>query len=104
MQADAGALQAEVRLKSLLTLALEELPDVPLYYNVHDLCKILKAVAPSQDAFRSALVNAGRPPSGRWSVSKDALIFRYTMRICPEQCMLDLAWSLIHGILFYELC
>lgn len=59
VQSTPHAFQAEVRLKSLLTLALEELPDVPLYYNVHDLCKILKAVAPSQDAFRSALVNAG---------------------------------------------
>ena len=57
---DSPAFQSKQRLVSLLTLALEELPDVPLYYNVHDLAKALKAVAPPQDAFRSALVNAGQ--------------------------------------------
>lgn len=54
-----GEYQAQAKLRSLLTLALEELADVPLYYNLHDLAKLLKTQAPPQDTFRSALVNAG---------------------------------------------
>ena len=57
-----GEYQARPKLTSLLTLALEELPDVPLYYNLHDLAKLLKTQAPPQDTFRSALVNAGTFP------------------------------------------
>jgi len=62
-----GGYQAAAKLNSLLTLALEELADVPLYYNLHDLAKLLKTQAPPQDTFRSALVNAGitPPPPGR---------------------------------------
>lgn len=40
-------------------LAAEELPDAPLYYNLHDVAKTIRTTAPSADTFRSALVNAG---------------------------------------------
>jgi tRNA G26 N,N-dimethylase Trm1 len=67
--------QAGAKLNSLLTLALEELPDVPLYYNLHDLAKLLKTIATPQDTFRSALVNAGESSSSArepraWACSK----------------------------------
>jgi hypothetical protein len=43
----------------MLALAAEELPDAPLYYNLHDVAKSVKLSAPPADTFRSALVNAG---------------------------------------------
>jgi len=43
----------------MLAMALEELPDAPLYYNLHDVAKSVKLSAPPVDTFRSALVNAG---------------------------------------------
>ncbi len=43
----------------MLAMALEELPDAPLYYNLHDVAKSVKLSAPPADTFRSALVNAG---------------------------------------------
>jgi len=44
---------------SILTAVSEELPDVPLYFNLHDMCKTLRTTAPRSEVFRSALVNAG---------------------------------------------
>jgi tRNA (guanine26-N2/guanine27-N2)-dimethyltransferase len=49
---------------SLLTTVSEELPDVPLYFNLHDTCKLLRTTAPRSEVFRSALVNAGFRVSG----------------------------------------
>ncbi len=37
----------------------EELPDVPLYYNLHELCKAVHCSSPRAEVLRSALVNAG---------------------------------------------
>ena len=47
------------KIHSILTAASEELPDAPLYLNLHDVCKTLRCTPPRHDAFRSALVNAG---------------------------------------------
>jgi tRNA (guanine26-N2/guanine27-N2)-dimethyltransferase len=43
----------------MLTQAADELPDAPLYYNLHDLCKTLKCTPPKTELFRSAIINAG---------------------------------------------
>jgi tRNA (guanine26-N2/guanine27-N2)-dimethyltransferase len=37
----------------------EELPDVPLYYSLHDVCKTVHCTAPKAQVFRSAIINAG---------------------------------------------
>lgn len=58
-QAEPGRYPAAAKLRSILTAAGEELPDAPLYYNLHSLCKTLHTTPPSADLFRSALVNAG---------------------------------------------
>ena len=58
-QADPGRYASYAKLRALLVLASEEVPDAPLYYNLHDLSKTIRVTAPPADAFRSALVNAG---------------------------------------------
>ena len=62
------SLPAFDKLHSLLTAAGEELPDCPLYLNLHDVCKTLRATVPRSDVFRSALVNAGYRWAG-WGVA-----------------------------------
>jgi tRNA G26 N,N-dimethylase Trm1 len=42
------------RIRGLLNMVLEELPDAPLYYNLHDVCKTVKATAMKADIFRWA--------------------------------------------------
>lgn len=59
MQADKSNFQAYSKVRGLLTSASEELPDVPLYYNLHTICKTLHVTPPANNIVRSALVNAG---------------------------------------------
>lgn len=47
------------RLKGLLTTVAEELPDAPLYFNHHDICKTLKCTPFKSELLRSAILNAG---------------------------------------------
>lgn len=44
--------------------SLQELPDVPLFLSLHNLCATLKCTSPSAIMFRSALINAGYRISG----------------------------------------
>jgi tRNA (guanine26-N2/guanine27-N2)-dimethyltransferase len=52
------------RLVGLLTSCAEELPDAPLYLDLHDVCKTLKCTAPRAEVFKSALLNGGYRVSG----------------------------------------
>ncbi|KAL4430759.1 hypothetical protein ABPG75_006015 [Micractinium tetrahymenae] len=61
---DKDSLPAYNKLHSILTAVSEELPDCPLYFNLHDMCKTLRSSAPKADVFKSALVNAGYRASG----------------------------------------
>ena len=65
MQADKGNFQAYSKVRGLLTSASEELPDVPLYYNLHTMCKTLRVTPPGNSTVRSAIVNAGARPRRR---------------------------------------
>ena len=47
------------RLHGLLTSVSEELPDVPLYYTLPDLCSTLHCACPPTIKMKAALVNAG---------------------------------------------
>lgn len=47
------------RMKGMLTVAAEELPDVPLYYQQDRLCAMVKTGSGKMTVFRSALLNAG---------------------------------------------
>mmetsp|Transcript_27832 Transcript_27832/g.49727 ORF Transcript_27832/g.49727 Transcript_27832/m.49727 type:complete len:523 (-) Transcript_27832:218-1786(-) len=47
------------QISSIMTTVLEELLDVPLYLNTHEMSKTLKCTPPKHELFRSALVNAG---------------------------------------------
>ena len=47
------------KIHGLLMNCLEELPDVPLYLDLHSVCKTVKASIPRHDVFKSALINAG---------------------------------------------
>lgn len=38
---------------------MQELPDVPLFVSLHNLCATLKCTSPSAVIFRSAVINAG---------------------------------------------
>lgn len=52
------------RIVAVLTTISEELPDVPLFLCLHNLCATLKCTSPSAVMFRSAVLNAGYRISG----------------------------------------
>ncbi|XP_044505134.1 probable tRNA (guanine(26)-N(2))-dimethyltransferase 2 isoform X2 [Mangifera indica] len=52
------------RISAVLTTISEELPDVPLFLSLHNLCSTLKCTSPSAVIFRSAVINAGYRISG----------------------------------------
>ncbi|XP_019428574.1 PREDICTED: probable tRNA (guanine(26)-N(2))-dimethyltransferase 2 [Lupinus angustifolius] len=52
------------RISAVLTTISEELPDVPLFLSLHNLCATLKCTSPSAIMFRSAVINAGYRISG----------------------------------------
>ncbi|KAL6994114.1 methylamine--glutamate N-methyltransferase [Sarracenia purpurea var. burkii] len=52
------------RIYAVLTTISEELPDVPLFLSLHNLCATLKCTSPSAVIFRSAVINAGYRISG----------------------------------------
>ncbi|KVH92665.1 tRNA (guanine(26)-N(2))-dimethyltransferase [Cynara cardunculus var. scolymus] len=52
------------RIFAILTTISEELPDVPLFLSLHNLCATLKCTSPSAVIFRSAVINAGYRISG----------------------------------------
>ncbi|KAF4397688.1 hypothetical protein G4B88_027428 [Cannabis sativa] len=52
------------RISAILTTISEELPDVPLFLSLHNLCATLKCTSPSAVMFRSAVINAGYRISG----------------------------------------
>ncbi|VFQ80810.1 unnamed protein product [Cuscuta campestris] len=52
------------KIYAVLTTISEELPDVPLFLSLHNLCATLKCTSPSAVIFRSAVLNAGYRISG----------------------------------------
>lgn len=52
------------RIRGLLVEARDELPEVPLYYDLHDVCKTLKCQSPKMEVMKSAIINAGYRVSG----------------------------------------
>lgn len=74
------------RVRAVLSAAADELPDAPLYYNVHDVCKTVRCTPPKAEVLKSALLNAGfrvsgthanplglktdAPPSALWDVMR----------------------------------
>ena len=52
------------KVHALLTMAQEELPDVPLHYDLHSMGGTLKATPPNHWLFKSAIMNAGYRVSG----------------------------------------
>eukprot|EP00887_Chlorella_sp_A99_P005640 scaffold1.g5640.t1 len=73
------------RIHSILTGVSEELPDVPLYFDLHSVCKTLHCTPPRADVLRSALVNAGHRVSGTHA--------------CPLGVKTDAPWSTVWDIL-----
>lgn len=57
---DENVWTTKIRLNGLLEACLEELPDVPFYYNMQkDFGIVLKASQIKTQIFRSAVINAG---------------------------------------------
>ncbi|XP_021739408.1 probable tRNA (guanine(26)-N(2))-dimethyltransferase 1 isoform X1 [Chenopodium quinoa] len=52
------------KIVAVLTTVSEELPDVPLFLCLHNLCGTLKCTSPAAVIFRSAVLNAGYRISG----------------------------------------
>ncbi|GKU97416.1 hypothetical protein SLEP1_g10564 [Rubroshorea leprosula] len=52
------------RISAVLTTISEELPDIPLFLSLHNLCATLKCTSPSAVIFCSAVINAGYHISG----------------------------------------
>ena len=63
LQADKGIFSAYNKVRGLLTSASEELLDVPLYYNLHTMCKSLRVTPPANSIIKSAIINAGQLPA-----------------------------------------
>lgn len=61
---DTNLLATKDRLIGLLTLCRDELPDVPLFWRLPDLCHTLGIGAPKSDLIRAGLLNAGYRVSG----------------------------------------
>ena len=59
LTSDGGYLGTLKRMTGLLTVAKEELPDCPLFYELSMLSKTLHTTCPPLATFRSALLNAG---------------------------------------------
>ncbi|BFY98987.1 hypothetical protein BsWGS_02027 [Bradybaena similaris] len=59
VQAGCDSFHTADRIIGMLNVALEELPDVPLYYVLDAVCGVLHCSPPSMKVFRSALLNAG---------------------------------------------
>lgn len=49
----------KTRIHGMLTAVSEELPDVPLFYRLPDLCEALHCASPRLPAVKAALINAG---------------------------------------------
>ncbi|GBF93065.1 tRNA (guanine(26)-N(2))-dimethyltransferase-like [Raphidocelis subcapitata] len=64
MDAEKERYAQHARIRGLLASVAEELPDVPLYYSLHDVCKTVHCTAPKAQVFRSAIINAGYRVSG----------------------------------------
>ncbi|XP_060620902.2 tRNA (guanine(26)-N(2))-dimethyltransferase [Anolis sagrei] len=56
---NSGRFQTGQRIQGILSMALEELSDVPLYYTLDNLSKTVHCSSPSLLQFRSALLHAG---------------------------------------------
>ncbi|XP_070207861.1 tRNA (guanine(26)-N(2))-dimethyltransferase-like isoform X2 [Littorina saxatilis] len=59
VERDAALFGTSERMKGMLSVAKEELQDVPLYYILDDVCNILHCTPPNMVQMRSALLNAG---------------------------------------------
>lgn len=60
LQDNRAVYPASSKVISHLTAVSEELPDVPLYFSLHDVCKTVKCTPPKAEVLRSALINAGQ--------------------------------------------
>ena len=90
MQADKSNFQAYSKVRGLLTSASEELPDVPLYYNLHTMCKTLRVTPPGNSIVRSAIVNAGECPCRRLS----SYTYCVEAFVCHKNCrVMTSAWQ-----------
>jgi len=54
-----GSLKTEKRIRGILSVIHEELPDIPLFYGYDRMASFLKLSCPSLIEFRSAILNAG---------------------------------------------
>ncbi|KAL8211723.1 UNVERIFIED_CONTAM: tRNA methyltransferase 1 [Gekko kuhli] len=54
-----GRFRTSQRIQGILSMAIEELSDVPLYYTLDNLSKTIRCNSPSLLQFRSALLHAG---------------------------------------------
>jgi tRNA (guanine26-N2/guanine27-N2)-dimethyltransferase len=73
------------KIQGLLTNAMEELPDVPLYLDLHSICKVVKSSVPKHEVFKSALINAG---------------YRVSPTHCnPKGIKTDAPWSFIWDVI-----
>ena len=59
LQADKADYASHAKLSGLLRITGEELPDTPLYYDLHNMARTCHTSPPRTDAVRSAIVHAG---------------------------------------------
>ncbi|KAJ6738680.1 N 2 N 2 -DIMETHYLGUANOSINE TRNA METHYLTRANSFERASE [Salix koriyanagi] len=93
------------RISAVLTTISEELPDVPLFLSLHNLCATLKCTSPSAVIFRSAVINAGYRISGthvnplglKSDAPMDVIwdIMRCWVAVCLSVLHLFLLWDMV---------
>uniref|UniRef100_A0A0B7ASN3 tRNA (guanine(26)-N(2))-dimethyltransferase n=1 Tax=Arion vulgaris TaxID=1028688 RepID=A0A0B7ASN3_9EUPU len=59
VQAGSQTFHTADRIVGMLSVVLEELPDVPMYYVLDAVCGVLHCTPPNMKVFRSALLNGG---------------------------------------------
>lgn len=81
----------------LFICTLQELPDIPLYYEYDQLMHVVKSAVPKSIDFRSALMNAGyrcsishcnpkaiktdAPTSFLWDIARTVVSFTYQFHV-----------------------
>lgn len=96
------------RIRGILQIAKEELPDVPLYHHLDSMTKVLRCSIPSMPQARSAILNAGyrvsyshackgsvktdAPDSFMWNMLKkwiESNPIKGDMNVCPGKVILS---------------
>lgn len=85
MERDRAAVPCYTKVYGLVTSALDELPDAPLYVDMHSVCATVRCPPPKTETMKSALINAGYRVSDTHA--------------CPTAIKTDAPWSVVWDVI-----